>query len=69
MNRVYPDKPVVAFVTCVEFCGDGHSQMNAPVRAIAKADYDKWMADQLGKKKSASLEAPNSAAARAASAL
>jgi len=66
----YPDKPLETFVTCVEFCGDGHSQMNAPVKAVLKADFDKWMAEQLTKKKSASLDAPrSSAAAPAASAL
>lgn len=50
-----PDKPLETFVTCVEFCGDSHANMNAPVRAVPKADYDKWMAEKVAKK-SASLQ-------------
>ncbi len=55
----YPDKPVETFVTCVEFCGDGHSIMNAPVRAIPKADWEAWVA---AKGKKAALRAPRFAA-------
>jgi len=51
----YPDKAVETFVTCQEFCGDSHSVMNAPVKAVPQADFDKWLAS----KKKASLKAPS----------
>jgi cytochrome c oxidase subunit 2 len=51
----YPDKAIETTVVCVEFCGNSHSQMNNPVKAVAQADYDAWMAKKLEKKK-ASLE-------------
>jgi len=48
-----PDKPLETFVTCVEFCGDGHANMNAAVKAVPKADFDAWLAS---KKKKAAVE-------------
>lgn len=56
----YPDKPLETFVTCVEFCGDAHSQMNAAVKAVPQAEFDAWLA---GKAKKASLAPQNSYAA------
>lgn len=49
----YPDKPLETFVTCVEFCGDGHAQMNAPVKAVPKADFEAWLASKQKNKTSA----------------
>jgi len=40
----YPDKPNVTQVTCMEFCGTGHSQMATPVRALPKDEYEHWLA-------------------------
>jgi len=51
----YPDKPAETFVTCMEFCGDSHSVMNAPVKAVPQADFDTWLAS----KKKASLKDPS----------
>lgn len=45
----YPDKPLNTLVTCVEFCGNSHAEMNSPVRALAKADYDAWFAGKQQK--------------------
>ncbi|MGD0640098.1 MAG: hypothetical protein ABSC22_05060 [Roseiarcus sp.] len=59
----YPDKPLETFVTCMEFCGDGHARMNATVKAVPKADFDAWLASH---KKKASLSIPNTYASAAA---
>ncbi len=45
----YPDKPLETTVVCVEFCGNSHSEMNSPVRAVSKADYDAWYGGKLEK--------------------
>ena len=60
----YPDKPIETFVTCVEFCGDGHAIMNAPVRAIPKPEWEAWVA---AKGKKAALQAPRFADASSSS--
>lgn len=44
-----PDKPQVSKVLCVEYCGTGHSEMNAPVRAVAPAEFDSWLASKKPK--------------------
>jgi len=49
----YPDAPRETFVNCMEYCGTGHAQMHASVRAVPKAEYDEW----LGKHKSAAAGA------------
>jgi cytochrome c oxidase subunit II len=49
----YPDAPKETFVNCMEYCGTGHAQMHASVRALPKAEYDQW----LGKHKSAAAGA------------
>ncbi len=49
----YPDKPLQTFVTCVEFCGDAHSQMNSAVKAVPQAEFDAWLAGKT--KKTSSL--------------
>lgn len=59
----YPDKPLETFVTCMEFCGDGHARMNAPVKAVPKAEFDAWLASH---RKRADLTAPNTYASAAA---
>lgn len=54
------DKPNVSKVVCVGYCGMGHSQMNADIRALSQADFDAWLAKEAAKqkKKSASIAAP-----------
>jgi cytochrome c oxidase subunit 2 len=47
-----PDKPIETHVTCVEFCGDSHAQMNSAVKAVPKAEFDAWLAAK--RKKAAS---------------
>ncbi len=42
----YPDEPKETKVDCVEFCGTGHSQMVATVRALPKAEFEQWLAKQ-----------------------
>lgn len=51
----YPEQPVESKVVCVEFCGMSHSQMTNAVRAIDKAEFDKWLADKAAKKKTSEL--------------
>jgi cytochrome c oxidase subunit II len=46
----YPDAPKETHVNCMEYCGTGHAQMAASVRALPKAEFDQW----VGKHKSAS---------------
>ena len=50
----YPDKPLQTFVTCVEFCGNSHSDMYTAVKAVPQAEFDAWIAK---KKKTAMLPA------------
>lgn len=58
-----PDKPLETSVVCVEFCGDSHSQMNNKVKALAKPEYDAWLAAKVEKqKKKAERKAPQPAA-------
>jgi|CXWK01.1.fsa_nt_gi cytochrome c oxidase subunit 2 len=45
------DTPKETPVVCVEFCGNSHSEMTNPVKAVAQADFDTWMNDKLAKKK------------------
>jgi cytochrome c oxidase subunit 2 len=40
----YPDQPKETHVNCMEYCGTGHAQMAAPVRALPKAEFDAWIA-------------------------
>ncbi|MGQ0684266.1 cytochrome c oxidase subunit II [Bradyrhizobium sp.] len=44
-----PDKPRETDLICVEFCGNSHSEMTSKVKAVAKADFDAWMAKNLKK--------------------
>ncbi len=38
-----PSEPKESWVTCTEFCGNAHSNMYAPVKAIPRKDFDAWM--------------------------
>ncbi|MBI5262100.1 MAG: hypothetical protein HY852_09835 [Bradyrhizobium sp.] len=49
----YPDKPLSTHVTCTEFCGDAHAQMNSAVKAVPQAEYDAWLKSKA--KKTSSL--------------
>lgn len=62
----YPDKPLDTHVVCVEFCGMAHSQMTNPVKAVAQADFDAWMAGKLEKAKKAEAGSPTRLAGDAA---
>jgi cytochrome c oxidase subunit 2 len=63
----YPDKPLETNVTCVEFCGDSHSQMNSVVKAVPKAEFDAWLASKV--KKTSSLPQNSYASASTAPSL
>lgn len=58
-----PDKPLVSNVVCVEFCGNSHSQMTNPVKAVAKAEFDDWLTKKVEKKKKAELDRTKGAGA------
>lgn len=49
----YPDQPLQSVVTCVEFCGNSHSEMFSAVKAVPKAEFDAWLA-----KKKSTASAP-----------
>jgi len=38
-----PDKLGSFFVQCTEFCGVGHSEMNATLRIVPMAEYEHWL--------------------------
>ena len=52
-------KEGIYFGQCSQICGNAHSYMPIAVRVVAKADFDKWVAD---KKKAAGLLPPSSVA-------
>ncbi|MCZ7587025.1 MAG: cytochrome c oxidase subunit II [Deltaproteobacteria bacterium] len=39
------EKPGEHHVFCAEYCGTNHSRMLTKVRVLARADYDKWLAE------------------------
>lgn len=39
------DKPGIYYGQCSEICGTGHSFMPIMIKAIPKADFEKWVAD------------------------
>lgn len=39
----FPDKPGVYNVLCAEFCGVGHSDMSAILRAVPEDEYTAWL--------------------------
>ena len=38
-----PDKLGSFFVQCTEFCGVGHSEMNATLRIVPMVEYEQWL--------------------------
>ncbi|WP_097459556.1 cytochrome c oxidase subunit II [Mangrovitalea sediminis] len=52
------DKPGIYRGQCAELCGQGHAFMPIVVKAVPKADYDKWVAEQ--RKQAEQLAALNS---------
>ena len=42
-------------VRCAELCGTSHAYMEAAVRVVSPADYDKWVADQTAIAKAQAL--------------
>ncbi len=40
----YPEKPGRFFVQCTEFCGIGHADMTAVLRAVSPEEYEEWLA-------------------------
>jgi cytochrome c oxidase subunit 2 len=45
------DEPGTYRGQCAELCGPFHGSMVFEVHAVSKADFDKWMADQIAKAK------------------
>ncbi len=41
----HPREPLETFVTCVEFCGTGHSVMATAVKVLPVDDYTAWMTE------------------------
>src|SRR5262249_39719691 len=41
-------------ITCAQLCGNSHYGMFATFKVVSQADYDKWLAEQSAKAKSAS---------------
>ncbi|HZT18136.1 MAG TPA: cytochrome c oxidase subunit II [Dongiaceae bacterium] len=39
------DEPGIYYGQCSELCGNGHGFMPIMVKAVSKADYDKWVAE------------------------
>ena len=39
----YPEKPGRFFAQCTEFCGVGHADMTAVLRAVPPEEYQKWL--------------------------
>jgi len=48
---------------CAELCGAGHAAMVFDVHAVAKADFDTWLADQIAKANATPPPAPSGDAA------
>lgn len=44
--KLHADEPGYYYGQCVEFCGDSHAYMRNRARALPKAEFDQWMADQ-----------------------
>lgn len=38
-----PDKLGSFFIQCTEFCGVGHSEMNATLRIVPMVEYEQWL--------------------------
>jgi cytochrome c oxidase subunit II len=41
-------------IFCTEYCGTGHSDMNADLKVVSPADYDRWLAQKEEEKPGAS---------------
>lgn len=50
------EKPGTYGGQCAEFCGLAHSDMYFTVRAVPRADYEAWLAEQVGGGSSASTD-------------
>ncbi|HEU0242555.1 MAG TPA: cytochrome c oxidase subunit II [Candidatus Limnocylindrales bacterium] len=57
------DEPGTYRGQCAELCGAFHGSMLFEVHAIAKADFDTWLADQIAKANATPAPAPSGAAA------
>ncbi len=33
-------------IQCTEYCGTGHSEMNAKLKVVSQAEYEKWLKEQ-----------------------
>lgn len=47
LNRIEADKPGIYAGQCTEFCGLSHANMRMEAVALSKADFAKWVANQL----------------------
>lgn len=43
-----PDEVGESVITCREYCGENHSRMFGKVRVLSQADYDAFMASEMG---------------------
>ncbi len=46
--RITPTRTGDYQVLCAELCGGSHAYMTAPVHVVAKADFESWIAEQVG---------------------
>lgn len=49
-----PDRPGTFTILCAEYCGTGHSDMNADLKILPKADFETWLATPAPEKVAAS---------------
>jgi cytochrome c oxidase subunit 2 len=47
--RITPTRIGQYKLLCAELCGGAHADMTAPVYVVSKADFEKWVAEQVGK--------------------
>lgn len=61
-----PDEVGTSVVTCREYCGENHSRMYGKIIVMTQADYDAWVASELGNASDAIPAASREVAAQAA---
>ncbi|MES0371346.1 MAG: hypothetical protein ABUK11_03615, partial [Mariprofundaceae bacterium] len=45
---IMPDTEGESIVACREYCGENHSRMYGKVKVLSQADYDAFMASEMG---------------------
>ena len=59
--EVVVEKPGVYGGQCAEFCGLSHADMYFTVRAVTRAEYDTWLADEIARANATPTPAPSPA--------